>query len=283
MLIAQLTDIHIGFDTAAPVEANLVRLEQTLVHLAALPNRPDALLLTGDLTEAGTPESYATLVTALAETDIPVWPIPGNHDVREAMLAAFPQIAAPDGFIHYAVEGTDFRIVMIDTLEPGRHGGGFCEARAEWLSETLAARPDTPTLIAMHHPPFAAGIAWMDTDPTEPWVARFRRSVAGHPQVSAITAGHVHRANVARWADNICMICPSTSPAVALDLSPISAERPDDRALIANELPGYMLHHWDGSALVSHVMTARAAPALATYAPALQPMIAGMLAERPSR
>jgi len=34
--------------------------------------------------------------------------------------------------------------------------------RLDWLDRTLAEKPDAPTLIAMHHPPFRCGIAHMD-------------------------------------------------------------------------------------------------------------------------
>ncbi len=281
MLIAQLTDIHIGFDKTTPREANLVRLEQVLTHIAALPNRPDLLLLTGDLTEHGDIESYATLASAIAAFGIPAWPIPGNHDVRQTMLSAFPHAGAADGFIQYAIEQDDFRILMLDTLEPARHGGAFCDTRAAWLHEALGERPRTPTLIAMHHPPFAAGIPWMDTDPAEPWVARFREAIAGHTQIHLIAAGHVHRATVSRWAGLSCLICSSTAPAVGFDLTPMAADTPDNRALITDELPGYALHRWNGQTLVSYLQTANPASTIAAYSPALQPMIAGMLAERP--
>ena len=105
MLIGQLTDIHIGFDRSDPREANLIRLEQTVAHIAAQPQRPDLLLLTGDLTEHGDALSYARLQAALAPLRVPVWPVPGNHDLRAGMLAAFPQVKPMDGgFVQYALD-----------------------------------------------------------------------------------------------------------------------------------------------------------------------------------
>ncbi len=281
MLIGQITDLHIGFDLGNPNEANLTRLESVLARLNDGPDRPDLLLLTGDLTEHGNAESYARLVEALPACPVPAWPIPGNHDQRAAMLAAFPQVRLEGGFIQYAIEQDGLRILMLDTLEPGRHGGAFCSARADWLRSELAAHPETPTLIVMHHPPFPAGIAWMDPDPEEPWVRRFAEAIGGHDQILEITCGHVHRAVVSCWQGHTTMICPSTAPAVVLNLSGIDPEHPDGRVLIADELPGFALHHWDGRRLASHLAYADSARALAIYDQSLQPMIRGILAERP--
>ena len=50
MLIAQMTDIHIGFDPdARPEELNRIRFRSTLERLIASPNPIDMLVLTGDL------------------------------------------------------------------------------------------------------------------------------------------------------------------------------------------------------------------------------------------
>ena len=281
MLIGQLSDIHIGFDRKVDPEQNLVRLRAALARIAAAPQRPDLLLLTGDLTEFGDAASYATLAATLAPLGIPCWPIPGNHDLREPLVAAFPQVALTDGFLHYAIAADGLRILMLDTFEPGRHGGAFCPARAQWLSAQLAAHPATPTLIAMPPPPFATGVAWMDPDPDEPWLARFAAAVAGHDQIVAITCGHVHRSAATQWHGRSAIICPSSAAAVGLDFAPIDPACPDDRVLITDEPPGFVLHWWDGARLTSHILATSAAPPLARYTAPMQGMIAGMFAERP--
>ena len=281
MLIGQLSDIHIGFDRKTDPEENLVRLRDALARIAAAPQRPDLLLLTGDLTEWGDANSYATLTATLDPLGIPYWPIPGNHDLREPIVAAFPQVSLADGFIHYALEQDGLRILMLDTFEPGRHGGAFCPARAQWLSAQLAAHPDTPTLIAMHHPPFATGIAWMDPQPDEPWLARFAAAIAGHGQIVAITCGHVHRSAATQWQGLTAIICPSSAAAVGLDFSPIDPAHPDNRVLITDEPPGFVLHQWDGTRVTSHILATSQADPLARYTAQTQAMIAGMFEERP--
>ena len=53
MLIAQITDIHLGFDPDDPAEFNRRRLDQVLERLCKMEPQPDLLLATGDLTDKG--------------------------------------------------------------------------------------------------------------------------------------------------------------------------------------------------------------------------------------
>lgn len=282
MLIAQITDIHIGFDKDNPDEHNMLRLRAVLDHLVNGPNRPDLLLLSGDLTEDGAEQDYARLAEAVAICPFPVWPMTGNHDLRAELRRAFPQTpGAGDEFVHYTLDHGALRIVVLDTLEPGRHGGAFCEARAAWLSDTLAAEPDKPTLVALHHPPFTSGIPWMDTDAREPWVARLAEALRGHRQVKGLIAGHLHRTILSHWEDLPVVVCPSAAPAVGLDLTPIDADRPDGRTLITDEPPGYCLHLWNGKDVVTHFEYAGNYRVFARYDAGLQGMIREMIGERP--
>ena len=78
----------------------------------------------------------------------------GNHDVRETFRQVFPEVPTHDGFVQYVVDQGPLRLMMLDTLEEGRHGGGFCETRAAWLRRRLAEEPARATVIVfMHHPP----------------------------------------------------------------------------------------------------------------------------------
>ena len=232
--IAQLSDLHIGFDRDNPREHNLLRLEAVVARLGQPGLRPDLLLLSGDLTEHGDAASYARLRDAIANVACPIHVIPGNHDDRGNLVEAFPATQLADGFVQYVIELGSMRIIMLDTLEPDRHGGAFCEVRSCWLGARLAEAPMVPTLIVMHHPPLQSGIAWMDDAPDATWIMRFAATVAGHDQIIGIASGHVHRSVIARWQGIPSLICPSTAPAVGLHLDPISPAKRDDRPMIVN-------------------------------------------------
>src|SRR5207245_3949899 len=105
-------------------------------------------------------EEYALLRSLLEPLSMPVFVIPGNHDAREPMRDAFiaDGYLPHEGFLHYAIEEHALRIIGLDTLVPGEAGGALCEDRLRWIDRALAAAPGRPTLVLMHHPPFATGI-----------------------------------------------------------------------------------------------------------------------------
>jgi 3',5'-cyclic AMP phosphodiesterase CpdA len=282
VLIAQITDIHLGFDPGNPGELNRQRFDMVLDRLTTGPNRPDLLLVTGDLTDKGDPESYARLREALSACQFPVHLCVGNHDLRDPFLAQFPDVSNAFGFIQYAIELDGLRILVLDTLEEGRHAGAFCAIRAAWLRAKLAEKPDVPTIIAMHHPPVEVGIDWMNTAPQEPWVARFSQAMRGADQVKAIVCGHVHRPVMTLWQGRQVTVCASSSPEVALDFRPIDPDTTDNRSMIVAEAPGLAFHRWDGEQLITHFDMAEKCQTLARYNANMQPLVRHLLEERPA-
>lgn len=256
-LIVQLTDLHVrpeGVAAYRVAETNMLT-ERALRRVAALRPAPDAVIISGDLTDCGLESEYALLAGMLARhLPMPVHLIPGNHDRREAMLAHLPGTRQTDGFVQYAVEDLPVRLVMLDTVVPGAGHGELCRQRLDWLEATLAAQPDKPTLIAMHHPPFTCGIAHMDRIALrDPW--DFADIIARHRQVERIVCGHHHRPVVARVAHAIASICPSVAHQVELDL------HPDAPSAFVMEPAAFQLHHWSAQhGFVSHTAMVEAFP-----------------------
>lgn len=274
MLLAQITDLHLGFDPANPDEFNRQRFDQSLRVLRALRPQPDLLIVTGDIADDGDDgASYARYREALAGLPFPVFSAMGNHDNRDVFRAAFPEHPHAGDFIQYVIDDYAVRIIVLDTLGVGRHGGAYCDVREAWLRARLAEAPDKPTLIVLHHPPVDTGIAWLTEDPDADWARRLHDAVVDQTQVVATIAGHVHRAIVTTWAGKPLIVCPSTAPQVALDLTPIDPGNPDERPMIIADHPYYALHWWNGRALISHIDTAEEHEVLARYTPELQPLV----------
>jgi len=282
MLIAQMTDIHIGFEPdARPEELNRKRFRDTLDRLVKQPNTPDMLILSGDITDHGDKESFEKTAELLTDLPFPVHAMMGNHDSREGMLHAFPDTPTHDGFLQRAFVREGLLVVLLDTYEKGRHGGAFCEVRRDWLKTTLAEHKGTPTLIFMHHPPVVSGVEWMDPRPDEQWIVNLAEALAGfESQIEAIHCGHLHRPLTARFCGIPVSVTPSVAPLVSMDLRPISSKKADQRALITAEPPSYALHRWDGTSLASHYETVSDWDVIAYYGPYLQAMIREMEDEK---
>lgn len=280
MLIAQITDIHLGFEPANLREANRLRLDRVLAALNALSPQPDFLLVTGDIADRGTAAAYAQFREAISGCAFPVLCCPGNHDLRENFRAALPQPETAAGFVQYGFDAGEIRVLVLDTLDETRHGGGFCEARAAWLKAQLALHADRPTLIAMHHTPIATGIAWMDPAPDAPWIERLAQTIRGNRQIAKIVCGHIHRPIAAQWREHGLAVCAATAAQLSLDFAPIDPNMPDGRAMITNAPPAFALHHWNGRELVTHFASAQDQRVVAVFDESIQPLVRLLAHER---
>jgi len=280
LLVAQISDLHIGGAIIDGVDVNLERLDRVLAHLAAMARRPDLLLVTGDLIEQENAEAgYRLLAERLERCPFPAHVTIGNHDLREPAFRQFR--GGSGGFLHYVVEAGPLRLIVLDTVEEGRHGGAFCEARSAWLRSRLAEAPDRPTLIALHHPPIDTGIDWLTTVPDEPWLARLDAALAGQDQIVAIVGGHVHRPISASRNGISVRVCPAVAAQLALELAPLDPDVPDGRPLVVDAPPGYALHLWRDGVLTSHADFVQDQPVLARFDERMQGLVRAIFAERP--
>lgn len=198
MLIAHITDFHVlpapalcyGF---SDTRAGLIRAIDALV---ALTPRPDLVIASGDLVDEPSAAAYATVRDILSRLDIPIILLPGNHDGRALLAAAFPDhsyLPKGDALANFVHEFDELRIVGFDAVVPGKEFAAPTDAALDWLEGTLAQAPDRPTMIVMHHPPIETGLAFMDAI-QPPWPARLGTLIAANDQVKLILCGHVHRA-----------------------------------------------------------------------------------------
>ena len=281
-LVAQVTDLHIGFDRDNPHELNIRRLNLVIDQLQSMRPKPSMLLVTGDLVENGEDlDAYRHMRALVGRWDGPIiWAI-GNHDDRASFRATVADVPADeDGFVQYELDHGGLRWIVLDTLDPGRHGGTICDKRAAWLEAKLAERTDQPTIIILHHPPVDTGIGWMSALSCETWVKRLEGILRPASQVVGLIAGHVHRPIATSFAGKPLMVCPSTAPWVALDLQDIDPKHPDGRALILGDAPAFALHYWNGERLLTHFDVAGPRNVMASYDSNLQPMIRDFIKER---
>lgn len=249
MLLAQITDLHMCTDTRPMAGRIATRPFIAAAVDAVNAQAPDAVLVSGDLTDHGTVEEYRLLRRELDRLKAPVYVIPGNHDDRETLRAAFfdHRYLPAEGPLHWAVDLGPFRLIGLDSMVPGESHGLLGEAGRAWLDAALSDS-DRPTMVAIHHPPFPTGLWGMDQIGCQDGAA-MGVVLAGHPHVERVVAGHHHRPVQVRWAGTLGQICPSVAHQVALDFTQGAAP-----AWIM-EPPAFMLHRWqDGFGLISHTV-----------------------------
>lgn len=254
-LLAQLTDLHIRepgrlaygrLDTTPYLEAAVCAVLQ-------LPQRPQAVVLTGDLCDFGRAEEYAQLAHLLSPLEaagLPYYLLPGNHDDRTQLRRSFPGHAylGSEGFIQYDVELADgLHLLALDTVETGQPGGRLCAQRLQWLEQRLLRLRDQSVLVAMHHPPFVTGIGHMDQIGLGAGAPALATLPLSHPKVERVVCGHLHRSISTGFGGTVASTAPSPAHQVCLDLSP------DAASAWTLAPPGFHLHAWFGpGALVTH-------------------------------
>jgi Icc protein len=239
--IAQISDLHIKPPgTLAYGRVDTARaLERCVAALNAFEPVPDFVVISGDLADTPTAEEYDYLGRLLAPLKLPFAGIPGNHDSRALMRAAFPNAAYafPGGALNQKIEVGELDLLLLDSSVPGEPHGVLEASTLQWLDATLASSADRPALLFLHHPPFIAGIWHMDrqnlrnADELAVIVRRRKR-------VKIVATGHIHRATLTMFAGVPCTICPAPNHAVDLDLAELRA--PSFRI----EPPAFHLHTW---------------------------------------
>lgn len=248
-MLVQLSDLHLraGEEGSGPA----ARLAHAVRRVAELQPRPDAVLLSGDLADAPSGEAYEQAHELLASLGLPLHAIPGNHDDRDLLRARFGPGPAPAGTpVHFALDCGALRLIGCDSTNPGHESGALGAERLAWLERTLEQRPETPTLLALHHPPVLTGVRSMDAIALALEDRTALEALLGsHPQVQAITCGHVHLTMTCAFAGRPLLVCPSTNSALRLDL-----RRRDDIPFTVSDQPlGFAVHALVDGRLVSHV------------------------------
>lgn len=241
VLIAQISDLHIKppgslaygrVDTAAA-------LERCVAALNAFSPKPDFVVISGDLADTPTTEEYDYLKRLLEPLKLPFAGIPGNHDSRDMMRAAFPRAAyaSASGPLNQRVEIGGLDLLLLDSSVHGKPHGELEAPTLQWLDATLGSAPGRPALVFLHHPPFTTGIWHMDRQNLLN-AAELAAVVRRHPRVQLVATGHVHRATLTMFAGVPTTICPAPNHAVDLDLAQL--REPSFKV----EPPAFHLHAW---------------------------------------
>jgi 3',5'-cyclic-AMP phosphodiesterase len=246
-LLVQLSDLHIGGNENGldPIP----RLEAVIEAVRSLPNRPDAVLVSGDLTDDGAVEGYRIAREMLARLEVPLHVFPGNHDDRARLREAFALPGAGDDPVNYSVEMGELRVVALDSIVPGQDPGDFPPEQLRWLDGELSAEPEAPTLMAVHHPPLATGIPeWDAINLLPPQREALAEVLARHPQVRGIVGGHLHRVAVSALAGRPVLAAPSTYWQVRPDFE-------EEQSYQVLDAPGFAIHALRDGELYSQTET----------------------------
>jgi len=164
--------------------------------------RPEAIVLTGDLADRGETRAYDTLRSIVepfaARIGARIIWCMGNHDdrgnFRANLLGQLPN-HDPIDLVH---DINGLRVIALDSTVPGHHYGDVSREQLAWLTEVLATPAPHGTILAMHHPPVPSvlDLAVSVELRNQQRLAQVLRG----SDVRSIIAGHLHYSTTATFA-----------------------------------------------------------------------------------
>lgn len=213
--VVQLSDCHLYANPSRSLAGlnTQVTFDSVLDLVKTEFSSSDLILATGDLVHDASPLGYARMRDRFEKLDLPVYCLPGNHDVPEIMgqNLNLGKVTTPE-----AVRLHNWIIIMLDSTVPGREGGHLDNGQLEILERNLEQNPDCHALICLHHHPLPIGSKWMDRmaldNPTG-----FFRIIDRFPQVRAALFGHIHQ----KYEDQRRQVRLLGAPSTCIQFTPL--------------------------------------------------------------
>lgn len=189
--IVQLSDVHLmekeeesllGVNTGESFTAvvDLVKADK---------NRPEFMLLSGDLGQDTSDAVYLRLAEMVKDLGMPVYYVPGNHDDVEVMAKVYPRHNLTH---HRHIVLKHWHLILLNSQKPGAVEGHLDHTQLSFLQHCLQMYPEHYAIVVMHHPSFLVGSAWIDryvlTNADDLWTI-----LSNFPKVRAVLCGHVHQ------------------------------------------------------------------------------------------
>jgi plastocyanin len=190
---AQISDSHIGFDRPANTDV-IGTLRAAVAKIKAAPEPPAFVLHTGDLTHLSKAAEFDTLQQVMSELSLPVFYVPGEHDVLEENGKSYLQRFGKDtygaGWHSFDMHGVHFiGLVNVVNLKAGGLGT-LGNEQLEWLEKDVKRlKSSTPIVVFAHIPLWSVYPDWgWGTDDSARALSYLKR----FGSVSVLN-GHIHQ------------------------------------------------------------------------------------------
>jgi len=189
----QISDSHIGFDKPANTDVTAT-LRAAIAKIKADPEPPAFVLHTGDLTHLSKPAEFDTLQQIVSELSVPVFYVPGEHDVLEddgkSYLQRFGKGTQGAGWHSFDRDGVHF-IGLVNVVDLKAGGlGTLGPAQLAWLEKDVKRlTSSTPIVVFAHIPLWSVYPDWgWGTDDSARALSYLKR----FGSVSVLN-GHIHQ------------------------------------------------------------------------------------------
>lgn len=194
-----MSDLHLVRAGATSMTLDTAeRLERAVDCLNDRYADADFCIIAGDLADEGEAEAYERLKTIIGGITIPTFITLGNHDDRSTFLSVFgAELADATGKVNHVIDAKGYRVIVLDSSEPGRVDGVLTEVQMDWFKDRLAEASDRPVIVVLHH---NANALHIEADKIKllddaPFIA----ALMTHGDIRQVIAGHVHLTSTALY------------------------------------------------------------------------------------
>lgn len=189
--IIQISDIHLNLDKTKDLLGVKTHdsFQAVINHIKNKKELIELIILTGDLSQDGSPEAYRRIAEMLDPLGVPVYTLPGNHDNLMVMEQVYP-CGNLSRNKHIVLDS--WQIILLDSHTPGKVEGFLAEDQLSYLQQCLRLHPELHAIVSFHHHPVPVGCVWLDNLGVKNADA-FWAIASTYPQIKQVLFGHVHQ------------------------------------------------------------------------------------------
>ncbi|MDR1386121.1 MAG: metallophosphoesterase [Propionibacteriaceae bacterium] len=229
--LLHLSDTHF-VDGGAPLYGRIDvegPLAAALERLSASGRQIDAIVVSGDVADAGQLDAYRrarALLEPVADrlgAEL-VWAM-GNHDQRQSFRAGLLDLEPSDRPVDTVAWVGGLRLIVLDSTVPGRQDGLIDRAQLDWLRRQWERPAPDGSVLVLHHPPIAPELALLDSVALRQ-SDELAQALAGG-DLRLVLCGHYHYPTQALWSGLLTLAAGacSYSQDLLIDQSAMRAER----------------------------------------------------------
>lgn len=243
--VLQISDTHLVregalvsniLDTESPLRRLVVRIKELQEEVGKL----DAIIVSGDVSDDGSDESYELFKSIMHPLDIPIYAVPGNHDQRSSFRAAFLTggYLPKTGKLNWHRAIRDLHIIGLDTLIEGEGGGELDADTLDFLQAKLRILHGSPVIVIFHHPPFDTGMAFMDSLGLRNGAQQLEEILSSFVGDLIVVCGHIHRNISTQLGGHGVITAPSVCSSFLYNI------QSDAPVGFLKQEGGVLLHRW---------------------------------------
>lgn len=215
--LVQITDTHLyGHPEGELLGLNTRESYQCVLDLVKRNHpSPDAIIISGDISQDLSLESYEYLHESLLQFTCPKFLFEGNHDHPDYIK----KIDTNNEYTQQLVRTEHWQLILLNSQVPTKVHGILAKNQLQLLEASLQERPDLHSLISFHHQPIPMDSAWLDKIGLHN-NQELLDIIAKYPNVRCVLWGHVHQESD-RVVNGVRYL---SSPSTCIQFKPHSSE-----------------------------------------------------------